>query len=86
MLKDLVGRNCKIIMESLGGLSSGSGETVVFNAEMLEVGDDFIKVRVLEFVDRYLRRATIIKWSDKLISEGEETYLNLKNVVSISEL
>ncbi len=87
MLEKLLRRNCKIIMDSVatfenhGGAGIGGSQFIILGGEILEVGDSFVKVRVLDKIvfKSYFRQYTL--WE-----EGEEIYLNLKNIVSISEL
>ncbi|MBR4270655.1 MAG: hypothetical protein IKQ31_03155 [Clostridia bacterium] len=84
MFENLVGRKCKIVMESLGSLMDGYNAPVIFGAEILEAGESFIKIITLDKV-KAKRFPGLIEYPN-YFDEGEETYLNLKNIVSITPL
>ncbi len=83
MFENLVGRKCKIVMESVGLFRMhGWSHLRIFGVEILEERENFLKVRILDNITEHVSSFETVK----VYEEDEETYLNLKNIVSISEL
>ena len=86
MFKDLIGKRCKIILDSLGNFVDGYNVPLIFGAEILAAGENFIKVRTLDKVKSKTRIPTIVTEFPVYYDEDEEVYLNIKNILSITPL